>query len=191
MTFVSQDLKPWFPLLTARLRLREFTAADLDDIHAYGSDAAGARVLGWGPNTPEGSEAVLCLRAAGPENRPPDDVSLAMERHDGGGVIGAIRLWIVDEPNRTAELGYSLASRCWRQGYGTEAAQAMMAAGFEMLGLHRVVATCDVRNAGSFGVMEKIGMRREAMFRQDRLIKGVWRDTYLYARLAEDHFATP
>lgn len=190
MTLVSQDLKPWFPLMTARLRLREFTAADLDDIHAYGSDEAVARFMDWGPNTPEVSETFLRLRLTAQESWPRDDVSLAIDRLDGGGLIGAIRLWTVDEASRTAELGYSLASRCWRQGYGTEAARAMMAAGFETLGLHRIVATCDVRNAGSFGVMEKIGMRREAMFRQDRLIKGAWRDSYLYARLAQEHFAT-
>ena len=57
---------------------------------------------------------------------------------------------------------------------------------FKTLNLHRVIATCDVRNTGSFGVMEKLGMRREGALRQDRQIKGAWRDTYLYAVLAEE-----
>jgi RimJ/RimL family protein N-acetyltransferase len=34
--------------------------------------------------------------------------------------------------------------------------------------------------------MEKLGMRREALFRKDVLQKGEWRDSYLYAILEED-----
>ena len=67
-----------------------------------------------------------------------------------------------------------------------KAARALLGAGFRHLDLHRVFATCDVRNTGSFGVMEKIGMRREGLLRRDRQVKGAWRDTYLYAMLAED-----
>ena len=40
--------------------------------------------------------------------------------------------------------------------------------------------------AGSWGVMEKLGMRREAHHRGDKLIKGEWRDSYLYAILADE-----
>ncbi len=32
---MTEDLKPWFPLCTERLLLREFTPADFDDVHAY------------------------------------------------------------------------------------------------------------------------------------------------------------
>jgi RimJ/RimL family protein N-acetyltransferase len=52
--------------------------------------------------------------------------------------------------------------------------------------MHRVWATCDIRNVASYRVMEKLGMRREALFRKDALQKGEWRDTYLYAVLAEE-----
>ena len=38
----------------------------------------------------------------------------------------------------------------------------------------------------SWRAMEKIGMRREGLLRQDRRVKGAWRDTYLYAILATD-----
>jgi RimJ/RimL family protein N-acetyltransferase len=34
--------------------------------------------------------------------------------------------------------------------------------------------------------MEKLGMRREAEFRKNVLQKGEWRDSYLYAILAEE-----
>ena len=89
-----------------------------------------------------------------------------------------------------AAVGYCLHRELWGQGLITEAARALVDAGFRTLDLHRVAATCDVRNTASFVVMEKLGMRREACFRRDRQIKGEWRDTYLYAVLAEEWLGT-
>ena len=43
---------------------------------------------------------------------------------------------------------------------------ALLRHGFETLGLHRVVASCQPENATSWRVMEKLGMRGEAQFRK-------------------------
>ena len=71
----------------------------------------------------------------------------------------------------------------------TEAVRAILDAAFRQLELHRVWATCDPRNHASHGVMEKAGMRREAHFRKNVMEKGEWRDSYLYAILAEEWLA--
>lgn len=186
MTTKTEDTPPWFPLETERLRLRPFRPEDYDDVHAYGSDPRVSRFMEWGPNTPEISSHFLNLQLKQQETWPRSDVSLAVEVKASGTVAGSIRLWTVDEAHRTAELGYSLGRPYWRQGIGSEAARAMLTAGFETLGLHRIIATCDVRNRGSWGVMRKLGMRREARLRRDRIVKGDWRDTYLYALLADE-----
>jgi [ribosomal protein S5]-alanine N-acetyltransferase len=183
---IPDDTPPWFPIETKRLRLREFRPEDFDDVHAYGSDPQVSRFMIWGPNTHEDTQAFLDRQIAGQAQWPRSDVSLAVETMANGQVIGAIRLWVVDEVNRIAELGYSLGRPHWRKGYASEAARAMLAAGFGRLDLHRITATCDVRNRGSWGVMRKLGMRREGRFRMDRMIKGDWRDTYLYAILADE-----
>ncbi len=178
--------KPWFPLKTDRLILREFRQSDLDDVHAYGSDPAVARYMDWGPNTPEVSKHFLGLQIEGQKTWPRKDVSLAIELRETGRMIGSIRLWVVQEPWATAEIGYSLDRGHWRRGLVSEAANAMMRAGFEVLKLHRIVATCDVRNRGSWGVMRKLGMRREGKLMRDRTYKGSWRDSYSYAILGDE-----
>jgi RimJ/RimL family protein N-acetyltransferase len=113
-------------------------------------------------------------------------VGLAVQHLADRRVIGSIRLGVNDEATLTGDVGYSFASAYWRQGLGTEAARAMVDAGFRLLGLRRIWAECDVRNAGSFGIMEKLGMRREAHFRQDKRARDGWRDSYLYAILADE-----
>ncbi len=48
-----------------------------------------------------------------------------------------------------------------RQGYATEAAQALIDFAFQSLRLKRMIATTEYDNAASIGVMRKLGMRIE------------------------------
>jgi len=178
--------EPWFPLRTERLLLREFRMGDFDDVHAYATDPEVVRYMEWGPNTPEVTREVLARWEADAAVWPRPGVTLAAELLDTGRVIGSIRLEVTSPNDRTADFGYSFHRPWWRQGYATEAARAVVAVGFDKLGLHRVWATCDVRNVGSWGVMEKLGMRREGLLRRNRLVRDGWRDSYVYAVLAEE-----
>jgi [ribosomal protein S5]-alanine N-acetyltransferase len=181
----------WFPIETDRLLLREFRAADETDIHAYASDQEVVRIMIWGPNTTEQTRAFLQTILEAQEQWPRPFVELAIELKAERRMIGSIGLRVKDERNRAADIGYVLARRDWGRGYMTEAARAILDAAFRQLKLHRVWATCDPRNHASYRVMEKLGMRREAHFHKDVLEKGEWRDSYLYAILAEEWLAAP
>jgi [ribosomal protein S5]-alanine N-acetyltransferase len=181
----------WFPIDTERLVMREFRASDESDIHAYASDPEVVRLMIWGPNTPEQTRAFLQTVLKAQEQWPRASVSLAMELRSERRMIGAIELRTRDDANRTADIGYGLTRSYWGRGYMTEAVRAILDAAFRQLGFHRVWATCDPRNHASYRVMEKVGMRREAHFRKDAMKKGEWRDSYLYAILAEEWLAHP
>jgi RimJ/RimL family protein N-acetyltransferase len=58
-------------------------------------------------------------------------------------------------------LHYAVSPARQRQGVATEAAQLLVAYGFERLKLGRIVATTSYENAASMRVMEKLGMRIE------------------------------
>jgi RimJ/RimL family protein N-acetyltransferase len=58
-------------------------------------------------------------------------------------------------------LFYAISPTHRRQGYATEAAQALVDYALRHLHLKRVVATTDYDNLGSLGVMRKLGMRIE------------------------------
>ena len=178
--------KPWFPLRTARLLLRDPRPDDFDAIHAYAIDPEVVRYMEWGPNTPQVTRSVLDGWLADAAVWPRPVVNLAVEIAATGQMIGSIRLAVLSQEHRTADVGYSFHRPYWRRGYGTEAARAVVGAAFAELGMHRVWATCDVRNTGSWGVMEKLGMRREGLLRKDRLGRDGWRDSYVYAVLDEE-----
>lgn len=66
-----------------------------------------------------------------------------------------------------------------------------MKLGFEILGVRRIVADCNTLNKGSYGIMEKIGMRREAhyvkYYRVSSVLNHQWCDIYLYAILRDEY----
>jgi RimJ/RimL family protein N-acetyltransferase len=183
---MTDEPKRWFPLTTERLLLRELRESDFDDVHAYASLPDVCRYMEWGPNTPADTRAFMDRNLTAQATWPRDSVSLAMELAAERQVIGSIRLTVGDRANQTGDIGYTLHSGYWRRGYVTEASRALIDVGFGVLGLHRIWADCDPENVGSWGLMEKLGMRREAHHREDKLIKGEWRDSYLYAILADE-----
>jgi RimJ/RimL family protein N-acetyltransferase len=68
----------------------------------------------------------------------------------------------------------------------TEAADAMLALGFDGLGLHRITARTDARNAASHAVLRRLGMRQEAVLRENEWFKGEWTDEIDFAILESE-----
>lgn len=54
------------------------------------------------------------------------------------------------------------------------------------MGFHRIFARIDADNHGSVKVAERLGLRREAHFRQNDRHDGRWGDEFVYAVLAEE-----
>ena len=104
---------------------------------------------------------------------------------ESGRLIGSCGVRVNDRPRREGNIGYELNPEYWAHGYATEAAWTMLSYGFERLGLHRIWAECNADNTASAHVLEKVGMRREAHFRERDSVKGRWWDSLIYAML--DH----
>ena len=77
-----------------------------------------------------------------------------------GEMIGTSGLQPLEESGEI-EVGYNLAEKYWRQGFGFECAFAWLKYGFEVAGLERIVAVCHRDNIGSWRIMEKCGMQFE------------------------------
>ncbi len=79
----------------------------------------------------------------------------------------------------------------WGQGFATEAARALAHFGFSQLRLARISATCRPENVASAGVLRKLGMEQVGRLKNDRLIRGSWLDTLVFAVDAAGSTPTP
>lgn len=112
--------------------------------------------------------------------------TFAVELIDEEKFIGLIGLNLGKEHYKNAEVWFQFDYRFWNKGYATESLRKILDFGFETLKLHRIEAGCAVDNIGSFSVLEKVGMLREAHTRQLLPLKSGWSDNYGYAILETD-----
>jgi RimJ/RimL family protein N-acetyltransferase len=166
------------PLRTARLNLREFVDSDFQAVYAYSSDPRVTRYLFFGPRDEQSTADYLEGLLASQRERPRTRFELAVEEITSGRVIGACDLSFIE--HHVVDLGYMLGIDVWGRGYATEIALALVDAAFYDLRAERVISTVDVNNGASIRVLEKIGMRWEAVFRKHRRAKNRWWDCHLF-----------
>ncbi|WP_231916225.1 GNAT family N-acetyltransferase [Microbacterium karelineae] len=175
-----------WPVHTERLCLRPFTPADIEHAWSYRQLVEVTTWTGsWLASVDEWREFAS----------PRSDI-LAIE-HEGE-LVGDMKFSVRDgwgqrgtDPAAVrgveAELGWTIDPAHAGQGYATEAARALMHVAFDTVQVRRVVAYAFADNAPSVRIMEKLGMRREFMTKEDsfHMTRG-WIDGVGYAMLGRE-----
>jgi RimJ/RimL family protein N-acetyltransferase len=177
-------LVPEQPIETARLTLRPFTPDDLDDVYAYQSRPEVARYLHWAAR--DLAEVRRALAEQCRETRldaEGDWLTFAVVWREADRVVGEVGLKWLSGEHRQGETGFVFNPDYQGRGLATEATERMLDLGFDGLGWHRIIGSCDARNRASARLMERIGMRREGHLRHTELVKGEWADELVYAIL--------
>lgn len=168
---------------TERLVIRDFTREDWKEVHAYASDSKVTEYTIWGPNTEEETLEYIKMVLEMQKAEPRIGYELGVVLKESGRIIGGCGLHM---EGQNAEIGYCFHPDYWGKGYASEAAGAMLALGFNELGVHRIYATCRPANIGSAGVMKRNGMTKEGHLRQHMYHKGKYHDSYLYSILKDE-----
>ena len=101
-------------------------------------------------------------------------------------LIGVCTLFALSQQCRRAEVGYCLAVQAWGRAYMDEALRALLQHGFTALGLNRVEADIDPRNAASARSLERLGFKKEGHLRERWIVGDEVSDTALYGLLLRD-----
>jgi RimJ/RimL family protein N-acetyltransferase len=185
-------LRPAYPIKTERLILRPYTSGDLDDLFDIHSRSEVTRYLYWEPRDRRAVREVLQRKIRASElGVEGEALQLAVELPETGKVIGDVVLIWASRAHRQGEVGYIFHPDHGGHGYATEATRVMLRLGFDEFGLHRIAGRIDGRNTASARVLERLGMRREAHFLQNEMVKGVWTDEIVYAMLGDEWRASP
>ena len=157
--------------------MRQFRESDYNDLFEFLSQLENDEFEGYPGITYENGREHLKYRMDSEE-------FYAVQLKATGKVIGNIYCGNRDYEAR--EVGYIINRNFQRKGYAKEALSAVIRHAFTE-GAHRIFAECDQRNISSWKLLESVGMRREAHFRQniyfrkDSAGNPVWKDTYVYA----------
>lgn len=166
---------------TNRLILRRFMESDLQDLYEYLSNPAVVKYEPYQPMSMKEVRQTLAWRIS-------TDEMIAVELKDNHRLIGNVYLGKRDF--ESLEIGFVFNQHNWGKGYAKESCLALIEQAFSH-GVHRIFAECDPENLSSWKLLESLGFRREAHFKQnvyfwkDAQGRPLWKDTYVYATLKE------
>jgi RimJ/RimL family protein N-acetyltransferase len=178
-------LKEQPTLDTPRLVLRPFEPSDALDVQRLAGDWAIADTTLLIPHPYEDGVAEQWISTHRPGFEAGKSATFAIVLRRSGELVGAVGLAIRAEVDR-AELGYWVGKPYWKQGYCTEASQAVVDFGFSALGLNRIYAGHFARNPASGRVMQKLGMTLEGTLRQHDKARGRYEDLVIYGVLRSE-----
>jgi [ribosomal protein S5]-alanine N-acetyltransferase len=108
-------------------------------------------------------------------------------RLPGGEVAGMCAIANFDKVNSKAELGYWVGKAYRGHGYAMDAARMMIGFGFGTLNLNRIYAKALMRNSQSIALLERMGLVREGMAREDIKQAGGFVDSCRFGILKRDY----
>ena len=152
-------------LQTARLCLRGFVESDFEGLYALHSDPRAMRYWSF-PAWTDASQAQGYFVSALQGRDPGRMLCWAITLRGADALIGTATLASIGRGQGRAEIGYALHPDRWGQGLAQEAVHAVLGHAFDGLGLRRVEADIDPRNAASCRLAERMGFIREGLLRE-------------------------
>jgi len=145
------------------LTLRYATPDDAAGLFQLGSDPDVTRFFSWGPYQRIAEPLAYIGTLAGQRERGEQlDFVIVHRTH---GPIGVLGLSELSRRDRRAVVGTWLGRAWWGTGANREAKALVAHLGFTHLGLERIGAYADVKNARSQAALERIGFVREGVLR--------------------------
>lgn len=175
-------------LTTNRLQLSRLTTAVAADLLSYRALPAVTQYQDWEPKTIQDAHNFINSLANVPFNKPGTWFQFGLRLAQTGQLIGDLGVHFPADQAAQAELGITVAPAYQRQGFAREALLAVMGYLFETEGVakHRLYASVDPDNIASRSLLQAVGMRQEAHFRQSLWFKGAWVDDVIYAMLRSE-----
>ena len=177
---------------TERVLIREVEAQDMDALFAIHNDAGVTRYIPhmyWPTREKADAWYARLLDRRAQKSAIQCVVVRRATSEAPEAVMGTALLFNFEEASGLAEFGYLLGAQFWGRGYIQEALPAFIDCAFKEVGLRRLEAAVDSRNAASNKLAERLGFVREGVLRERWLAAGELQDVHLYGLLKRDWHA--
>ncbi|MEM4326285.1 MAG: GNAT family protein [Candidatus Pacearchaeota archaeon] len=165
---------------TERLFLRKLRIEDVDDIFEFTSLPETCKILSWYPHSDKNITAKFISSIIEKYER-----NLAsqwgMELKENRKVIGIAGFITFLPEHKKGEIAYVLSPKEQNKGLMTECLLSIIEYGFNIMGLHRIEAKCEIDNFASEKVLQKVGMKLEGCFYDYLIRKGKFRSYKFYS----------
>ncbi|WP_223068935.1 GNAT family N-acetyltransferase [Paenibacillus caui] len=173
-------------LHTERLLLRSFEPTDAPAVQELAGHIDVARTTLSIPHPYPDGAAEYWIKGTGTRAEEGSGYAFAIVHKENLELMGCMGL-NVSKPHSRGELAYWVGKPFWGCGYGTEAAKAVAAFGFDRLGLNKIYAAAMTDNPASSNIMKKLGMSLEGEFKQHIVKWDQFKDLVYYGMTKADY----
>ncbi len=159
---------------------------DSAQVHYYRNLSDVSIFQGWTPETSEEVKNYALQMSSKQAFKADDWYQIIIQSKSENRVIGDLAVCIDAETNQQAELGIALDPAFQKQGFATEAIQAICGYLFSERSLRRIHVSVDPRNTASLNLFARVGFRQEARHIESIFFKGEWCDDIVMAVLKRE-----
>lgn len=140
--------------------------------------------MAWAANNPTHEQSEIIARQGRVHFLERSDLRLYLIHKETGQFIGSSGLHRIDWQARKFEIGYWVRTPYSGQGYISEAVEGITNFAIGELQANRIEIRCDLRNARSIKVAERLSFTREGILRNDTCdVNGFLRDTVVFSKI--------
>ncbi|MGG6313118.1 GNAT family N-acetyltransferase [Paenibacillus macerans] len=177
------------PMLESeRLRLRRMERSDAGVMFRYWSDPEVIKYMNLPPfaSVEDTWEMINLLNGLSESE---DTLRFGIELKEEKKLIGScgFNVWELSGAYR-GEIGYDLGRAYWGHGYMSEALRMLLAYGYETMGLNRIEALVDPRNAPSRKLLQAFGFTEEGLLRQYQWTENGFVDLLMFSLLKKEYY---
>lgn len=156
---------------TKRLIIRKFVIEDAEDMYKnWATKKECNKYLPWKlHNNIDETKEIITDWINDYYMDKPKKLNYAIELKNNNEVIGSIAILHIKYLEKICEIGYCLGSDYWNNGYMTEVLKEIIKYLFNKQEFHLIIAGFMSENVASGRVMEKAGMKKEAVLRERAL----------------------
>lgn len=147
---------PFPELTTERLKLRQLTPGDDNEIFAIRSNAEIAKYLDR-PSHKSIDEAREFIDKINNGIKHNEWIYWVLAQKNSDRLIGTICLWQLSEEKQSADIGFEMMREYQGKGFAKEAAAAVIEYGFDKMKLKTIYGEVEPGNTASINLMEKFG----------------------------------
>jgi ribosomal-protein-alanine N-acetyltransferase len=175
-----------FPKLeTERLLLEEITRNDAQDLYEIRSDSKVMKYFDREMHR-KIDDTLEMIEEIKKSFKEKNGITWIMKDKNSKKMIGYLGYWKLIRDKVRAEIGFALKPEYWNKGFMKESLIKIIEFGFNEFGLHSIEANVNPENINSIRLLERIGFKKEAYFKEDYFFQGKFLDSVIYSLLETD-----
>jgi len=183
---LNQDVFETFPVLrTKRLTLRVITKDDAEEIFSMRANCRVNRFIAR-PDMEAREDAVKLVERVTLAYQNKQAIAWAGILRGNKAIIGTCGFNSIDIPNLHAEIGGELSVDYWGKHIAIEAVEAILRFGLGTMNLHTIEAKVSPYNKGAIFLLEQLGFKKEAHYKDRIYFNETFSDMAVYTLLKEN-----